>query len=188
MANGSRETKASADAMQRNHPSADDRAYHAIAKPKNSSRNDEQCPKNSLQQDVHLLAAVIEALRRNALRLFADKLGRELLIEHDIIAAKTYDFLDQTTDPIMSRNQSDNRIQDENDRKHTMCVLKRCRTKGIIEETERIRIERQSRKQQHKKGNRIDPVEINEAHFMAFDVFLIDNHLIFPLSRDLLIS
>ena len=173
--------EAGADAVQRDHPGADGRRDVTGTEPEREARYDETEPQQRLQQDVHALTAVVEALFRHALRLLANELCRELHEELHIVLVEVQDLADQRHDAGTRRDeQGDDRVQDEDDAEHVVHGLQRLCTESLVEEQELIGVERHRRQEQQEKRHGVDPVEVDEPLLMALDVGYVLGHHFSP--------
>lgn len=180
MADGAGKTDASTEAMDGNHPGTDAVIDKAIAEPEQGAGADEYGPGGQLQGDVHAFAAVVEALFRDAFGVFADELQREFDEEGDVLAVEFEYFGEHTPDAFAGRDQADNGVQHEEDRKEAVGVLQGFRTEHIVEESKGVGIEGQRRQKQHEEADGINPMQVHESFGMALDVFLVDDHLTCP--------
>ena len=180
MADGAGKADAGAEAVQGNHPGAKAVINKSFAEPKQGAGADEHAPCGQLQGDVHAFTAVVEALFRDAFGVFADEFQREFDKEGDVLAVEFEYFGEHAPDTFASRNQTDNGVQHEDDRKEAVGVLQGFRAKHIVEEFKGVSIEGQRRQKQHEEADGIDPMQVHESFGVTLDVFLVDDHLICP--------
>ena len=173
------------EAVQRNHPGANAAVNDTLTEPQHGTGNHQHSPRGKLKGNVHALAAIIESLLGHIFRVHTDKFHGELHEEGNILAVELKDFREHAPDTFPRRNQPHNGVKYKDYGKEAMRILQGRRPEHIIEETEGIRIQGQSRQKQHKEADGVNPMQIDKAFRMAFDVVFIHQHLICPPFRAL---
>ena len=106
--------------------------------------------------------------------MFADELQREFHEEGNVLAVEFQHLGEHAPDAFACGNQADNRIQHKEYGKETVGILQGFRTEYIVKALATIGIEGQRCQKEHKETNGVNPVQINKAFGVAFDVFLVD--------------
>ena len=160
------------DAVNRNEPRAHRVVEMPAAKPEYQSRRHHHTPYAHLQCDVHLLAAVVEALLGNSFGVHAEQLERKSDQEFDIVDAEAEHLVEHLGITFASDQQSDNRSDDEHHREESVRILQCRRPEHVIQELERQRCD-----EQHQKRNAVEPVAQHKAHLMPRNIFFVHQHL-----------